>query len=253
RNVQIDPSLNLEELAKVAHSLGEVVGLGLRNPAHCPVELNLMPKSSLKPQHFNQKKPYLVASVFCLILVVFTYGWFYSKVAQRKNEALTKLEQQAQPLKNNEQTLNKRLLPEIRGLDIELGQFTNWVEDRFYWANVLSQLRQILLEVEGSQETALKAKTGIWIEKLVPITSATPVAPVFTPTGFSPELARHLSGPGSSSPGPSPRKLRGINPPGASPPGASPPAPGTPGATSGQAAPPTEIIGVILTCRSMNM
>src|SRR5205085_1925979 len=29
RNVQIDPALNLEELAKVAHSLGEVVGLGL--------------------------------------------------------------------------------------------------------------------------------------------------------------------------------------------------------------------------------
>src|SRR5213594_2250425 len=104
RNVQIDPALNLEELAKVAHSLGEVVGLGLRNLAHCPVELNLMPKSSLKRQQFNQKKPYLVASVFCLVLVVFTYGWFYAQVAQRKNEALTKLEQQAQPLKNNEQT-----------------------------------------------------------------------------------------------------------------------------------------------------
>src|SRR6266496_1588052 len=69
RNIEIDPSLNLEELAKVAHSLGEVVGLGLRNLAHCPVELNLMPKSSLKRQEFNQKKPYLVASVFCLILV----------------------------------------------------------------------------------------------------------------------------------------------------------------------------------------
>jgi len=39
RNVDIDPSVNLEELARVAHSLGEVVGLGLRNLAHCPVEL----------------------------------------------------------------------------------------------------------------------------------------------------------------------------------------------------------------------
>src|SRR5258708_15524262 len=44
RNIQIDPSVNLEELAKVAHSFGEVVGLGLRNLAHCPIELNLMPK-----------------------------------------------------------------------------------------------------------------------------------------------------------------------------------------------------------------
>ena len=38
RNVQIDAGINLEELARVAHSLGEVVGLGLRNLAHCPIE-----------------------------------------------------------------------------------------------------------------------------------------------------------------------------------------------------------------------
>src|SRR5437868_7162337 len=98
RNVQIDPALNLEELAKVAHSMGEVVGLGLRNLAHCPVELNLMPKSSLKRQQFSQKKPYLVAAVFCLILVVLTYGWFYGQVADKKVEALKKLTQEAEPL-----------------------------------------------------------------------------------------------------------------------------------------------------------
>lgn len=39
RNIQLDPGLNAEELARVAHSLGEVVGLGLRNLARCPVEL----------------------------------------------------------------------------------------------------------------------------------------------------------------------------------------------------------------------
>src|SRR5438045_7468558 len=59
RNVQVDPSVNLEELARVAHSLGEVVGLGLRNLAHCPVELNLIPESTRRTQSFNQKKPYL--------------------------------------------------------------------------------------------------------------------------------------------------------------------------------------------------
>src|SRR5882757_7238078 len=67
RNVQIDPAINLEELARVAHSLGEVIGLGLRNLAHCPVELNLMPDSTLKWQSFNQKKPYFIAAVFSLV------------------------------------------------------------------------------------------------------------------------------------------------------------------------------------------
>ena len=62
RNVQIDPAINLEELARVAHALGEVVGLGLRNLAHCPVELNLMPESTLNWVQFNQKKPYFIAT-----------------------------------------------------------------------------------------------------------------------------------------------------------------------------------------------
>jgi hypothetical protein len=41
-----------------------VVGLGLRNLAHCPVEMNLMPDSTLRWQAFNQKKPYFIATVF---------------------------------------------------------------------------------------------------------------------------------------------------------------------------------------------
>src|SRR5207342_3111999 len=77
RNIQIDPSIDLDELSKVAHSMGEVVGLGLRNLAHCPIELNLMPKSSLKWQSFNQKKPYLIASVFSLVAVVAATGLLF--------------------------------------------------------------------------------------------------------------------------------------------------------------------------------
>ncbi|MEI6566139.1 MAG: type IV pilus assembly protein PilM, partial [Verrucomicrobiota bacterium] len=74
RNVQIDPSINLEELARVAHSLGEVVGLGLRNLATCPVELNLMPARTLKWQILNQTNPYFIATVFSLVLVVAAMG-----------------------------------------------------------------------------------------------------------------------------------------------------------------------------------
>src|SRR5215510_1376949 len=81
RNVQIDPAVNLEDLARVAHSLGEVVGLGLRNLAHCPVELNLIPESTRRMQSFNEKKPYFIATVFTLVAVVGAMGFFYQKLA----------------------------------------------------------------------------------------------------------------------------------------------------------------------------
>src|ERR1043165_3458441 len=105
RNVQIDPSIDLEELAKVAHSFGEVVGLGLRNVAQCPVEMNLMPKSSLKRQQLNQKKPYFIATIFSLVAVVLAYGGFYYKTADIKREALAKISTQVNPLQEKEKAL----------------------------------------------------------------------------------------------------------------------------------------------------
>src|SRR5215471_4639451 len=95
RNVQIDPSVNLEELARVAHSLGEVVGLGLRNLAHCPVELNLMPESTLKWQAFNQKKPYFIATVMTLVAGVAAIGFLFAKLADVKDAQIKKNEPEA--------------------------------------------------------------------------------------------------------------------------------------------------------------
>ena len=168
RNVQIDPSLHLEELAKVAHSLGEVVGLGLRNLAHCPIELNLMPKSSLKRQELSQKKPYFVAAALCLVLVVWAVGWFYDKVATEKSKALATLTEKVGPLQRNSSSLKKEN-DELSYALAELEQYTAWMEERFYWGTMLMKLREVLLSVEQKHEQDFKATTGIWIEKIVPL------------------------------------------------------------------------------------
>src|SRR3989441_3877461 len=97
RNVQIDPAINLEELARVAHSLGEVVGLGLRNLAHCPVELNLMPESTLKWQAFNQKKPYFIATVFSLVAVVAAMAFIFDELDDVRKKALDDLVKEVTP------------------------------------------------------------------------------------------------------------------------------------------------------------
>src|SRR5262245_13615816 len=90
RSIDKDPSINLEELQPVVHRLGEVVGLGLRNLAHCPVELNLMPESTLRWQSFNQKKPYLIATVFSLVAGVAAMGVLFDKLAGVKQSEFEK-------------------------------------------------------------------------------------------------------------------------------------------------------------------
>src|SRR3974377_1212877 len=99
RNVQIEPAINLEELARVAHSLGEVVGLGLRNLARCPVELNLMPESNPRWQSFNHKKPDFIATVFSLVAVVAAMAFLFDKLAGVKDDELAKVKEHVEPEK----------------------------------------------------------------------------------------------------------------------------------------------------------
>jgi type IV pilus assembly protein PilM len=179
RTLQIDPGVNLEELAGVAHAFGEVVGLGLRNVAQCPVEMNLMPKSSLKRQQFNQKKPYFIATIFSLVLVVAAYGWFYNKLTSIKTDARNALKVQSDPLK----TVEAKLRGEQQKLDQtkkQLDQLTEWIGQRFTWADILSELRQVMIQTETTRKQEMGGvENGIWIESFI---SATPglLAPVVT-------------------------------------------------------------------------
>src|SRR5208282_551573 len=107
RNVQIDPSVSLEELAQVAHSLGEVVGLGLRNLANCPVEMNLMPDSTLRWRAFNEKKPYFLATIFLLALVAGAIGFLFQKLAASKEQQVENLTPKVQQLQAKVDAFNR--------------------------------------------------------------------------------------------------------------------------------------------------
>jgi type IV pilus assembly protein PilM len=166
RNIQIDPSINLEELARVAHSMGEIVGLGLRNLAQCPVELNLMPDSTLKWQSFNQKKPYLIASVFSLVAVVAATGLLFDKLAGAKNDALQSLHAEVEPLKLKSQKF-ETARASLQKTQKDVDQIVSWMGERYYWPDVLTELRSIMIKVEGSMKAKLRTDTGIWIEQFI--------------------------------------------------------------------------------------
>ena len=170
RNVQIAPTVNLEELARVAHSLGEVVGLGLRNLAHCPVELNLIPASTRKMQAFGEKKPYLIATVFSLVLVVGAMGFLFQKLASVKEDELNqRVKPLLDPAQRREQNF-KRAYGDLTSATNELGQVSAWLEDRYFWPDVLSEFRQVLLRTERASQQKLKTDVGVWIEQMLTTT-----------------------------------------------------------------------------------
>jgi type IV pilus assembly protein PilM len=171
RNIQIDPAVNLEELSRVAHSLGEVVGLGLRNLATCPVELNLMPESTLRWQSFNQKKPYFIATVFSLVLVAFAVGLLFQKLAVNKENEIARLEPEMQA-KNHKADLFKQAYGKLQKTRKEAEQVTIWMQDRYYWGDFMTETRRALIRSEGDIKKKLSAQkpgvdVGIWVEQLI--------------------------------------------------------------------------------------
>jgi len=165
RNVQIDPSINLEELARVAHSLGEVVGLGLRNLAHCPVELNLMPESTLKWQSFNQKKPYFIATVFSLVAGIAAVGFLFAQLADVKKTQLAKTQEELEPQQRRAEQFRKAY-GDLQKIRSEADQIVGYVDARYQWADILSELREVLIRVEATTKSKLRSDTGVWVERL---------------------------------------------------------------------------------------
>jgi len=180
RNVQIDPAVNLEELSHVAHSFGEVVGVALRNLANCPVEMNLMPDTTLRWRTFNEKKPYFMATVFSLVLVAFSIGFLFQKLAAAKEGEIAGLEPKVQEAQVKAQQM-KRANDALLVASNEVSQITSWMDDQYYWVNTLAETRQVLLRSEEEVRKKLAERkpdiqAGIWIDVITTGANAIPNA-----------------------------------------------------------------------------
>jgi len=174
QNVEIAPEVNLDELQKAAHSMGELVGLALRNMAECPLELNLVPMRVRESQKLEQKKPFFVASVAALVVGLFALGWFYgNKMVAPKKRALAEIENKIAQLEGPSTQISAEK-SKISKVQTELGQMTEWVGERFLWFDILSNLHKAAAEtqVEVSQllstDTGREIKAGLWVEQFIP-------------------------------------------------------------------------------------
>jgi type IV pilus assembly protein PilM len=162
RNIQIGPAVNVDELSAVAHSMGEIVGMALRNLAQCPIELNLLPKSSLKRQQFEAKKPYFLASLFSLVVVVAGLGLFSRQVAQDKESALAKITERVEPLVAKEQQLNSAVAA-LKKVETDANGYSEWLSAKHRWVEMFGELRRVLLAAEERAKPP-GIDVGIWID-----------------------------------------------------------------------------------------
>jgi type IV pilus assembly protein PilM len=232
RNVQISPNVNLEELSRVAHALGEVVGLGLRNLATCPVEMNLMPDSTLRWQSFNQKKPYLIATVASMVLVAFAVGFLFQKLADNKSREIDRLNP-GLATATAKMTAFETAYSNMQSARKNAEAVAELIQDRYYWGDFLMELRAGLIRSEdvvrkeyASQKAGLDV--GIWIEQMTLPGEANVQAATAGPTAPSAPVASRYA------------MARGARPE-------------TPVATPSGTATPASTNGVTLVCRAVSL
>jgi hypothetical protein len=125
-----------------------------------------MPESTLRWQSFNEKKPYFIATVFSLVAVIAAMGFLFEKLAGVKTEVLDTVAKDVEPQKAKEAQF-KTAYAGLKKTKEEVDKIVGWMGDRYYWGDVLSELRRVLVRVEQTTKGKLRTDPGVWIEQLI--------------------------------------------------------------------------------------
>jgi type IV pilus assembly protein PilM len=203
RNVAVGGNLNIDEIGRHAHTLGELVGLALRGISDCPMELNLRPVTVVKRQRLAQQRPFLIMAGTCVLLALAGWWLYYTKAADAHEQVLQKIEPRVNELKSYENRM-LAVRTDIKKQEEIAAPFLQALQERQYWTGLLQDLNSRL------------PKEFIWI------TSFAPELPKEDPAAANQRPAARPAGRGAPAASAAPKAtvtLRGLyldNPRGAS-------------------------------------
>src|SRR5437773_5074655 len=153
QNVTVSESASMQDVARSAHLLGELVGLALRSVTICPVELNLRPATVARRQDLEKRRPFFIAAAACLLFALLGWSAYYTRAAQVAQQTAQALRQKNDTMHVAEAQLEK-LKKQITALDNTATPLITAVNDRNFWPQILEQLNSRLPE------------SDIWITEL---------------------------------------------------------------------------------------
>ena len=148
RNIEVGPEIDSADLAKKAHAMGELAGLGLRATSVGLTEFNLLPQRDKISRQIEKRTPYAIAVVFCAGLLPFVnYAFFNKQKAEQEkaSETLTqKLESYSSTVKGMQDSNN--VLENRRTSAVQMEEL---LRTRFIWIDLSKALQNVFTEVTG--------------------------------------------------------------------------------------------------------
>jgi type IV pilus assembly protein PilM len=153
QNVTVAESAPMQDVARSAHLLGELVGLALRSVTVCPMELNLRPASVVRRHDLEKRRLFFMAATACILVALLGWSAYYTRAARVAKQTAEMLDQKNDTMHLAEARLDK-LKKQITALDNTATPLITAVNDRNFWPQILEQLNSRLPE------------SDIWITEL---------------------------------------------------------------------------------------
>ncbi|HST29520.1 MAG TPA: pilus assembly protein PilM [Chthoniobacterales bacterium] len=162
RNIAMAASAPVEELGRLAHLMGELVGLALRSVGDCPMSINLRPASVARRQQLERRRPFFVLAASFVIFAVLSWGFYYARASQVTRAGAEKIKNINAPMHAVEIKIDQ-VRQQVIALDEVSVPLIAAINDRFFWTQILEDLNARL------------PKEDIWITELIPISGGKPV------------------------------------------------------------------------------
>jgi type IV pilus assembly protein PilM len=143
RNVAVGANLNLDEIGRSAHTLGEMVGLALRGLLDCPMALNLRPATVVRRHRIAEQRPYLIMTGLCLWLILAGFWLYFSRAAKATDEVVAQLEPQVAQLQAVQNRI-KGVEKAIKAQEATAEPLLAAVRDREAWTRIVTDINSRL-------------------------------------------------------------------------------------------------------------
>ncbi len=143
RNVAVAQSLDIDEVGRDAHTLGELVGLALRGVGSCPMELNLRPASVVRAAKVAAQRPFLIAAGVLALATLGGWWQYLDRAASETTEAAAELDRKIKGLAVFDTGITNAR-EKIKSTMKAAEPLLNAVSDRDYWLRVIADINSKL-------------------------------------------------------------------------------------------------------------
>ncbi len=143
RNVAVDKGVDVTEIIRDSHLLGELVGLGLRSGSDCPMELNLRPASVVHARETAARIPCLVLAGACMLAILAGWWVYFSKATAVQTQVSEQLQAKINGLQAIETTFNS-IRATIKAKQQIVAPLVGAIENREYWVRLIDDLNSRL-------------------------------------------------------------------------------------------------------------